>query len=193
MKVSAKRAVLEFASIVVAVVLAMSLTEMRQNYLNKKLAQKSLANILEEVRDNRQELLNDSTKIASDLAFMSQWIKDVKEERKPEDFSADFTFSFLSRTALEVAKVNQSLTYLSNEDNMEIAEVYATQEFYSEQGAKLFDVMGNMVGSLTNPNVEDMLPHVVGLRFYLVLVFNTVKAYLAETRELLENHGVAVD
>ena len=193
MKVSVKRAILEFASIVVAVVLAMSLTEMRQNHLNKKLAQQSLANILEEVEDNRQELLDDSAKIANDLVFMNQWIKDVKESRKPEDFGVNFTFSFLSRTALEVAKVNQSLTYLSNEENMEIAQVYATQEFYSEQGAKLFDVMGNMVGSLTDPDAKEMLPHVVGMRFYVVLVFNSVNAYLTESRKLLESHGVDRD
>ena len=188
MKVNMKRAVLEFASIVLAVVLAMSLTEIRQNYLNKKLAQKSLVNIIEEVQNNRTELMNDSTQIAADLAFMNQWIEDVKAKKTPEAFSVNFSYSFLSKTALEVARVNQSLTFLSNEENMEIAEVYATQEFYSEQGTKLFDIMGNMVSSMIGPDPEELLPEVVSLRFHVGLIFNTVKAYLVTSKEFLNNH-----
>lgn len=188
MKLNVKRVVLEFASIVIAVILAMSLSEMRQGYLNKKLAEKSFENIVSEVQENREGLKKDSSRIATDLIFIQEWIKEVVEDRKPEKFSAGFSLSFLNRSALEVAEINQSLAFLSNAQNMDIAEIYATQKFYSEHGAKMFDVMGEAVGQLANPNEKEMLPYVLTLRFHLNIVQSTIKAYLEESSSFLKKY-----
>ena len=154
-KVNIRRASFEFISIVVAVVLAMALTEWRQDYLNRKLAQQSLDNIVEEVQKNREELLNDSTNIAADLKFMSQWMEDFRNENILGDFKVNFSYSFLSKSALEVAKINNSLTYLDNQVNMQIAELYATQDFYSENGARLFDIMGRLGSIKTKEDQQE--------------------------------------
>lgn len=181
MKLNAKRAILEFSSIVIAVILAMSLSEMRQNYLNDKLAEKSFEDIVLEVQNNREDMVRDSAKIFKDLAFIQQWIKDVVEKKKPEAFSSGFSFSFLNTSAMEVAEINQSLSFLSAEQNMDVAEVYATQKFYTEYGAKMFDVMGELVGQISNPDPNDLLPNVLTMRFHLRIIFNTIKAYLQES------------
>ena len=179
-KVNIRRASFEFISIVVAVVLAMALTEWRQDYLNRKLAQQSLDNIVEEVQKNREELLNDSTNIAADLKFMSQWMEDFRNENILGDFKVNFSYSFLSKSALEVAKINNSLTYLDNQVNMQIAELYATQDFYSENGARLFDIMGRLGSIKTKEDQQEFYDTVRELRFNMVLVMNTVKAYLKD-------------
>ncbi len=185
MRIDRRRVALEFTSIVIAVVLAMSLSEMRQNHLNRKLAAESFNNIITEIEENRQELRNDSAKLAKDLQFISKWISDVKEGVEHESFSTNFSFSFLGKSAREVAKSNQSLTFLSNEKNMGIAEVYATQEFYSEQGSKMFDLMEKLIGKMSENSAKEILPEVLSLRFRMNLIFSTVKAYLKESEEFL--------
>ena len=189
MKINAKRAILEFSSIVIAVILAMSLSEMRQNYLNKKLAENSFENIVLEVQKNREDLIRDSTKISKDLAFIQQWIRDVVEKRKPEAFNAGFSFSFLNTSAMEVAEINQSLAFLSTEQNIDIAEVYATQKFYAEHGAKMFDIMGELVGQISNPDPDDLLPDVFTMRFHLRIIFDTIKAYLQESSVFMRKYA----
>ncbi|WP_305981944.1 hypothetical protein [Roseivirga thermotolerans] len=154
-KIDLRKAGFEFFSIVVAVVLAMTLTEWRQDYLNKKLAQQSLLNIIEEVQENRRELMEDSAKISQDMAFIDRWLQ-AQNNASNEDFGVHFSFSFLSKSALEVAKINNSLTYLPNEVNMQIAEAFADK---ARQ-----------------------------LRFHLGLIHNTIKAYLGESQQFLENH-----
>ena len=97
-KIDLRKAGFEFFSIVVAVVLAMTLTEWRQDYLNKKLAQQSLLNIIEEVQENRRELMEDSAKISQDMAFIDRWLQ-AQNNASNEDFGVHFSFSFLKITA----------------------------------------------------------------------------------------------
>ncbi|WP_286755267.1 hypothetical protein [Roseivirga sp. UBA838] len=186
-KIDLRKAGFEFFSIVVAVVLAMTLTEWRQDYLNKKLAQQSLLNIIEEVQENRRELMEDSAKISQDIAFIDRWLQ-AQNNASNEDFGVHFSFSFLSKSALEVAKINNSLTYLPNEVNMQIAEVYAAQNFYSDNAIKLFDIMGAMGRAESKENAEAFADKARQLRFHLGLIHNTIKAYLGESQQFLENH-----
>lgn len=192
-KVNFRKASFEFLSIVVAVVLAMALTEWRQDYLNRKLAQQSLNNIIEEVQENRRELIADSTRISADLRSMNKWLSDYFNNAPRENFSNSFSYSFLSKSALEVAKINNSLTYLPNEVNMDIAEIYATQDFYSENGIKLFDIMGSMKRRKgTEESMGDFVDQVDQMRFHLALVRDTIRAYLEETEDFLSNQGVSL-
>ncbi|WP_420384697.1 hypothetical protein [Roseivirga sp.] len=186
-KISIRRATFEFLSIVVAVVLAMALTEWRQDYLNRKLAQQSLKNIIEEVSENRRELMNDSSQVASDIKTLDNWLAlNVNDTESTEGLGVGFSFSFLGQSALEVAKINNSLTYLPNEVNMEIAEIYAAQEFYSENAVKLFDILGNLGPSDSFRNFEEFKTRVRQLRFHMDLVNNTMYAYLRVSQGFLE-------
>jgi len=191
-KLNLKRAIIEFSSIVVAVILAMSLSEMRQSYLNEKLAEVSFKNIVLEVQHNQSELKKDSIRIASDIEFIQKWILDVSEGKKPETFSVGFSLSFLNTSALEVADINQSRAFLSMEQNMDLAEIYSTQQFYADHGAKMFDVMGVLVGNLSLPDAKDLLPHVLTFRFHLNIIYSTIRAYLGESSAFLEKYATVL-
>lgn len=189
MRIDRKRVALEFTSIVVAVILAMSLSEMRQNYLNKRLAQRSFNSIIAEVQSNQDELKGDSVKLSKDLNFIKKWVSDVKNDVEHESFSTTFSLSFLSESARDVAETNQSLTHLSNEQNLAIAEVYATHDFYAQQGSKMFDLMGEMISNMGESDAKKLLPHVQALKFHMNLIFSTVKAYLEESKEFLSQYA----
>ena len=188
MKVDSRKAFFEFMSIVVAVVLAMGLTEWRQDYLNQRLANKSFGNILVEIRENLEQMKEDSARIAKDREFMTDWVrKKVREEEAP-DFQASFRLSILSEAAWEVAQLNQSMTHLSNEQNMETAEIYALQRFYGQKAAQVFDLMGMLQSEARDQDSEEFFKVVQKLRYHLSLVFNTVKAYIGGCEEFLAKY-----
>lgn len=189
MKAHTRKAIFEFGSIVIAVVLAMGLTEWRQSYLNHKMADVAFEKIVIEVQENLAELKNDSAKIARDLELMTAWVRQhvKKEEKGP--LGVNFSFSFLGNSALEVARINQSLTFLPGEKVLDIAEVYATQDFYSENATKVFDIMGDLQGAINQSDSQEFFAIVQKFRFHMRLVFNTVKAYITESESFLEKYG----
>ena len=188
-KVNFKRPLFEFISIVVAVVLAMALTEWRQNQLNRELAEKSLQNIIAEIQDNRDDLAIDSAKIAADLRFMKTWITDFEDRSEKNDFSLNFDYSFLNRAALDVAINNQSMTYIDFEINMALAEIYNTQEFYSQKAPDVFDAMGELTTSTHDPESAEFLAKVKGFNFQLGLVMGSIRAYMVETEQFLSTYN----
>lgn len=189
MKANTRKAIFEFGSIVLAVVLAMGLTEWRQSYLNHKMADASFEKIVLEVRENLAEMKQDSVRIARDLDLMTTWVRQHANKEKKGALGVNFSFSFLGNSALEVARINQSLTFLPGEKVLDIAEVYATQDFYSENATKVFDIMGEIQGTINEPDSQEFFAVVQKFRFYMRLVFNTVKAYITESESFLEKHG----
>lgn len=189
MKVNTRKAIFEFASIVIAVVLAMGLTEWRQSYLNHKMADASFNKIVLEVRDNLEELKQDSLRIANDLETMTEWVRQWTLKEKKVPLGVNFTFSFLSNSALEVAGINQSLTFLPSEKVLAIAEIYAAQDFYSESASKIFDIMGDLQGQISQSESQEFFALVQKFRFHMRLVFNTVTAYIEEAESFLKEYG----
>jgi len=188
MKVNTRKATFEFLSIVVAVVLAMGLTEWRQDYLNERLAQKSFANIVEEIQENLEELRADSSRIAKDMDFMQNWVRNRVQGNESEGFEANFRFSLLSKAAFDVAKVNLSLTHLTNEQNIDIAGVYALQDFYSLKASEVFGLMGELQGEVLDQNSDEFFKVVQKMRYHEGLVFNTMRAYISGCEEFLKRY-----
>ena len=188
MKPQVKKASLEFLSIVIAVVLAMGLTEWRQDYLNKKRAQESFDRILVEVKSNRDELRGDSANLARDLQFISKWIQQLNANEEADNFSVNFSFSFLDRSALEVARIDESLTYLPSQYVMDVSEIYATQDFYDKKGPDVFDIMGELNAFTGDNKSEEFQGLVMKFRFHMGLVYNTVRAYLLESNDFIRKY-----
>jgi len=190
MKVNVRKATFEFLSIVIAVVLAMMLTEWRQDYLNNQLAKKSFTNIVEEIQDNLQKFRNDSVQMATDRDLMTEWVKAWVAKDELPNFSANFRLSILSTAAYEVAKVNQSLTHLDNEQNIDIAEVYGLQAFYTTKASEIFDLMGELQALAIAPESEALFQVVQILKHRFQLVFNTAKAYISASQDFLELYPI---
>lgn len=184
-KSNSQRAIFEFFSMLIAVVLAMGLTEWRQNHLNRKEAQESYLNILLEIQDNRGDLLNDSTAIGEDLRYIKDFLERFYSDEKPDDFSLGFQLSFLNTSALEVAKINESMAYLPNNVNISISEVYHTQAFYEEKAKEVFNVMAKMNSISADVKSEDFLAKLKEYRFQLRLVRGAIHSYLEITEEFM--------
>lgn len=190
MKVSTRRGLFEFGSIVIAVVLAMGLTEWRQSYLNRNMAEATFEKVVQEVSVNLEELKNDSARVAKDLVVMQDWVQKSVNDEKPDPWRVGFTYSFLSNSALEVAKINQSLSFLSSEKVLDISEVYSTQDFYAEKATKVFDIMAELQALVHRPDSQEFFSVVQRFRFHMNLILNTMKAYIRESQEFLEKYDL---
>ena len=186
MKINARKAVFEFLSIIVAVVLAMALSEWRQDHNNRKLAEESYERILDEIENNLNELKRDSARVAKDIEFIVNWLTDVYNKKEPQDFDVNYNFSFLNNSALSVAEINRSLSFLPQEKLMRISEIYATQEFYAAKGPQVFDEMSQLTSLSYERQPQEFVNQVKRFRFQLGLVLGTMKAYIEEAEDLLE-------
>jgi len=180
MKINTRRAIFEFLSIVIAVILAMTLTEARQNYLNKKEAKVSYGNILEEIVDNRESLLNDSTHINADLRSIDLYVDKI-DAGETDELSLGFTLLILNTAALEVAKINESMAFLPNSTNMRLSAVYKTQAFYEEKAKETFNVMADMNSVRSDMASEIFIAKLREYQFQLRLVSSAIRTYLEET------------
>lgn len=180
MKIDSRRAIFEFLSIVIAVILAMTLTEARQNYLNKEEAELSYEIILEEIVENRKVLLSDSADINADLRSIEDYIDKIESGEKGE-LSLGFTLSFLNAAALEVAKINESMAYLSYSTNMQLSGVYKTQAFYEEKAKETFNVMADLNSVRSDMTSEVFISKLREYQFQLRLVSHSIQTYLEET------------
>ena len=146
---------------------------------------------VEEIGENLEELRADSVRIAKDMEFMKNWVRNRVEGNDSQGFEANFRLSILSRAAYDVAKVNQSLTHLSNEQNMDIAGIYALQDFYTLKASEVFGIMGDLQGDVLDQNTDEFFKLVQKMRYHEGLVFNTIRAYISGGEEFLERYPQA--
>lgn len=183
-----QRLFFEFFSIVIAVVLAMGLTEWRQNILNERQAEVSFNNILGEIDKNFNELLIDSANISEDLKSLNNWLETDREYRDTLDFSINFNLSFLNSSAWEVAKLNQSLTFLGNKRVQDISEIYLAQSFLDITGTKVFGQMKELVKIDNSKYMDRYEEEMRAFKFDLGLMHGAVTAYLSASRISLNNY-----
>ncbi len=182
----------EFLSIVVAVILAMALTEWRQDVLNRKQAEVSFQNILQEIGENIDELQNDSSALAEDVEEMGRWLEVDRQHRDTMAMDISFDYSFLTTAAWEVAQMNQSLTFLENQKVQDLAQVYEAQEFYENTGTKVFDLMSGFATSGESNSMEYQNA-VTALRFKMRLTYASVVTYLGVAKAVRKRYLTTSD
>ena len=182
MRKGVKRVIFEFLSIVVAVVLAMGLTEWRQEVLNKKQAEKSYKSIVEEVRSNYNNLLPDSTTMADLITKIDNWLEADKEARDTIG-SFDYELNLLNKSAWEVAKLNASMTYIDHDRLQGVSLVYEFHEFYGITGREVFDALTELMK--IDRESEAYEGAMRALRLKVGLTYNALVGYLASSREIM--------
>lgn len=188
MKRGLKQIAFEFFSIVVAVVLAMALSEWRQDFLNRKQADLSFQNIISEVEINIESIQSNKIVLQKSYDRTTAWFKASKNERDTMDVNLNFEHDLLNSTAMEVAKLNQSLTYLSNEKVMDISSVYSIQEFYQSNGAVAFHKMTDIYLQISDIK-KDKAVSLTAYSYELKLALSALLALEGSYREFLVKYS----
>ncbi|WP_323755599.1 hypothetical protein [Roseivirga sp.] len=188
MKRNGKQIAFEFISIVVAVVLAMALSEWRQDFLNKKQADLSFQNIISEVENNIESIQSNKNEIQKNYDRTTAWLKAGESQRDTTDVNLNFDLGLLSATAMEVAKLNQSLTYLSNDKVMDISGVYSIQEFYQSNGSVAFHKMTDIFLQIRDEKKDKALS-LRAYRYELTLALSAILALEGSYKSFLEKYS----
>lgn len=179
---SMKKIAFEFLSIVVAVLLAMGLSEWRQDVLNKRQAEKSFNSILDEVSSNCELLRPDSVAMMAQIEQIDQWLAADKVGRDTLS-SFEYELNLLSKSAWEVAKLNTSLTHIENDRLQYISLIYELHDFYSESERKILASVIDIIELDTeDPRHEKAIK---GLQFQMLLTYDALTEYLEAARPVL--------
>ena len=130
-----KKVFYEFLSIFFAVFLGYMANQLRDQYNNQKLADKSIENVKAEVDrniKNYSEMIIDHKKqIAAIDKIINQLNSGVNLDSI--DMSIDLTFKLIETNSWETAKITQAVAYMDFKLVSEVAAVYEIQEYYKNK------------------------------------------------------------
>lgn len=155
MKRGFRRIVFEFLSIVVAVLLALFLTEARQEYLNKRQAERSFRAIQNEIQSNYDLIKLDSVAHLKKLEETQQWLRTDPESRDTLGFNVEIIHSLTRATAWEVAKLNMVVQHMPDTLVMDISRVYTVQEFYDQNGQQMYEQLTGVMATVNNWQISE--------------------------------------
>jgi hypothetical protein len=142
---------LEAASVVFAVMLALFVDQWRDNRENEQLAERARNAILAEIEANRAELLESRAGQQALLDSLTAGIQNAGDRPEP-GFGVDFSMSLLSSAAWEAATVTRAVHFLDYAWVRDIAGLYEFQELFEASQATMFDrITGFSQAYGTNP------------------------------------------
>ena len=128
----------EAASVVFAVLLALAVDEWRETRSQKALAARARASILEEIRANESELRNTRDNNRAMLQRIEEALPRIKQE--PETFvEFNFQIALLSSAAWHTAQTTQAANFLDFDWVRRVSKVYELQDLYITSQAAVVD------------------------------------------------------
>lgn len=116
---------LEAASVMFAVLLALAVDEWREERANAELAERAFTLVVQEVRNNREELAGTRDGNAALLGYLTGWAETPPTASR--ELVVDYSVALLSTAAWEAARVSQAAHYMGLERISELSSVYDVQ------------------------------------------------------------------
>ncbi|WP_421878218.1 hypothetical protein [Marinoscillum sp.] len=153
---------IEFLSVVFAVLLALGLNSYKQSLDTRSEAKLIKESILLECRTNYAKI--DST-LSANQAFYD-YIDSLVQLGPGEVNNVSFNYSFelLNASAWSIALNNNAVNYLDQESLLFAAEIYHTQEFYTDFTSSFYQ---NLTEHITR--MDEVPPYNTALSFYYSL------------------------
>lgn len=129
---------LEAASVVFAVLLALAVDEWRETRSRNALAERARASILEEIRTNETELRNTRDKNRAMLRHIEEALRRLMQKR---DTALEFNFqiALLSSAAWNTAQMTQAANFLDFDWVRRVSKVYELQGVYVTSQSAVVD------------------------------------------------------
>lgn len=129
---------LEAASVVFAVLLALAVDEWRETKSRKDLAARARASILEEIRSNESELRNTRDNNRALLQRIEETLPGVKQKREAS-LEFHFEIALLSSASWHTAQMTQAASFLDFDWVRRVSNVYELQELYVTSQSAVVD------------------------------------------------------
>ena len=168
---------LEAASVVFAVLLALAVDEWRETRSREALAARARASILEELRSNQTELRNTRDNNRALLRTTEEALSQIVQKR---DVSLQFHFeiALLSSAAWNTAQMTQAANYLDFDWLRRVSDVYELQGLYVTSQSAVVDRLSGISEILEDDP-----------RRMLTIIAERLRVALRIQDELLEEYG----
>jgi hypothetical protein len=168
---------LEAASVVFAVLLALAVDEWRETRSREALAARARASILEEIRNNETELRNTRDNNRALLRTTEEALSQIVQKR---DVSLQFHFeiALLSSAAWNTAQMTQAANYLDFDWLRRVSDVYELQGLYVTSQSAVVDRLSGISEILEDDP-----------RRMLAIIAERLRVALRIQDELLEEYG----
>lgn len=182
-KISVPQLILEFISVVFAVLLALGLNSFKQS-LDQKASARQLKNaIISECERNLIKLDSVFSKNQGYAEYLDSLVR-----LEPEDitgFYFTFEFELLTNGAWQIAQNNTDINRLDPEFLLNAADLYHMQDFYTEFSSNVFQNVGNTLiqkDKVSNANMA------ISMYYNVNVMFNAATDLKKSYKEFLEKY-----
>lgn len=176
-------ALLETASVVFAVLVALAANQWAEDKENRKRADRAFALIISEIETNRDEIAADTTVIDSLIVYLTERARADDDEGT----SINYPNALISSSAWEAARLGQATQFFDLEVVASISQLYQVQDLVARSQQGLVDlIMGATEFRLT---VESDADAAAVFRSRVVMVGGLRKSLLLAYARFLDQHG----
>lgn len=183
MKRSKKFALLEVFSVIFAVLFALGVDAVYEDYQRKQLAEQALENIVLEIEKNNKELELQVLEIDTLIPNLDRYVQLLSGNKVEGSVSLDFEYPTFQTTAWETAKLTNVIPDIAYDDVVKITDVYEQLDFYR-------GLVDQLVNQILSPNMqleEHRLAIVRTMRIIAHNLNNVSKGTIETHQEFLKN------
>ena len=134
---------MEFVSVVFAVLLALGLNHWREASAEERLAEKALVNIFFEIYRNQKDVADEMISYEERLQVVKAY-RDSFDKGEEVRYSLGFNIPLLSNAAWNVANSTGAVKDFDQELLLELSSLYAFQEMYQNNGMDYMKYMNSV-------------------------------------------------
>jgi len=129
-KLNIRRLIFEFISVSFAVMSALLVNQWKEGYDNRKLAERAICNIKQELHENKDVLANLIQYHKSVLSQLDSIIANNENNCSSADSIISINVTLISSSAWEMAKITNAIFYIDFDNANKLAKVYKLQAYY---------------------------------------------------------------
>lgn len=153
------RLLVEIASVVFAVLLALGVNEWWQEREDARLAEETTAAVLDEIRRNRETLL-DGVTVAEEARVareLDDAIATFRRGGKPDGAAVNWDVALLSSAAWETARITGTIRDMPLDQVVEFAELYEMQRYFVRSQDELTSLIADIGAAMEARPLETLV------------------------------------
>jgi|GEM_PF-1969769 len=183
-KISAPQIIIEFVSVVFAVLLALGLNSYKESITQENNAQKLKAAILSECQMNLRKIDSVLIKNRHYAVFLDSVVS------LPNDQVSGFYFTYdyelLTNGAWQIAQNNEAINTLDQDFLMEAADLYQIQSFYTDFSKGVFEEIGVFLARKNELKEANLA---LSMYYNLSIMNNSAQDLQEDLNQFITKHG----
>lgn len=153
------RILAEIASVIFAVLVALTADEWWEEREEIADAERMTGAIVEEIRGNRQELLDPDEPDPANaiMADLDSAIALLRDGREPDGLSVTWDVALLSSAAWEAAQVSRATQHMELDLLIDLAQIYEFQRMYAETQDDLVSLISDLPAGMESAPLQTLL------------------------------------